>query len=97
MVIGILLIMKGTGLGLINETTPMRFTFSSATLFELFFIDNRSRALLYDQLSASVLCRHILIFLSYDFKIFNLSLLHTFLFKRVRQLIMHRRVQFSAL
>lgn len=59
--------MSAIGLLPVNCLTPTHFTSTASTLLDLFFTDNHSRTMRYDQLSASVFSKHDLIFLSYDF------------------------------
>lgn len=59
--------MSAIGLNLVNHSLPTHFTRTSNTLLDLCFVNNMSRLLLYDQLSASLFSKHDLIFLAYDF------------------------------
>lgn len=52
-----------------NTCFPTHFTATSCTLLDLFFVDNKSKILLYDQLSAPCFSKHDLIFLSYKFEL----------------------------
>lgn len=57
------------GLEPTNRSQPTHFTFRTNTLLDLFFVNNPSKVLLYDQISASCFSKHDLIFLTYDFQI----------------------------
>lgn len=54
------------GLLPINTTIPTHFHRTSNSLLDLFFINDKSKVLFYDQLSAPVFSKHDLIFLAYD-------------------------------
>ena len=59
--------MATLGLSPINRSVPTHFTTSSSTLLDLFFVNNISKVLLYDQISAPCFSKHDLIFTTYDF------------------------------
>ncbi|XP_075159620.1 uncharacterized protein LOC142232810 [Haematobia irritans] len=52
-----------------NNTNPTHFSSSSNTLLDLFFVNNLSDVLLYDQISAPCFSKHDLIFLSYNLEL----------------------------
>ena len=56
------------GLDPVNLTTPTHFTTSSSTLLDMFFVTNRLKVQLYDQIAVPQFSKHDLIFLSYDAK-----------------------------
>lgn len=57
------------GLSLINSTVPTHYSSTCNTLLDLFLVGDKSKVLIYDQLTASCFSKHDLIFASYDFKI----------------------------
>lgn len=61
--------MNAIGLVLVNCSIATHFTKTSSTLLDLYFINDRSKLLLFDQLSASMFSKHDIIFLSYDYNI----------------------------
>lgn len=61
--------MQSLGMFPANNDIPTHFTSTASTLLDLFFINNTSKILLYDQLSAPVFSRHDLLFATYDFEI----------------------------
>lgn len=61
--------MKSIGMELTNTSLPTHFTSSSNTLLDIFFVCNKHKVLLYDQLSAPCFSKHDLIFMTYDLRI----------------------------
>lgn len=61
--------MSAIGLIIANSTEPTHFTRTASTLLDLCFVNDHSRLLLYDQLSASLFSKHDLIFITYDYQI----------------------------
>lgn len=61
--------MKSFGLVPTNNVSPTHFTLTNSTLLDIFFVSNKHKILLYDQLSAPCFSKHDLIFLDYDFKL----------------------------
>ena len=59
--------MRSVGLKPINLSVPTHYSTTNSTLLDMFFINDTSKILLYDQLSAPQFSRHDLIFLCYDF------------------------------
>ena len=59
--------MMSVGLNSCNDSFPTHFSKHLNSLIDLFFIDDLSKRLLYDQISCPTFSRHDLIFLSYDF------------------------------
>lgn len=59
--------MESLGLTPVNIITPTHFTKSNSTLLDLIFVGDRSKVLLYDQLSASCFSKHDLVFVAYNF------------------------------
>lgn len=57
-----------------NNTIPTHYTPTLNSLLDIFFVNHKSRVLLYDQLSASMFSKHDLIFMIYDV---NLSMSDT--------------------
>lgn len=60
--------MQSLGLFLVNTLEPTHFTSSSSTLLDLFFVDDKSKILFFNQISAPQFSKHDLIFMTYDFK-----------------------------
>ncbi|XP_075157493.1 uncharacterized protein LOC142230751 [Haematobia irritans] len=52
----------------VNINMPTHYSNTANTLLDLFFVNNRSKVLLYDQLSGAMFSRHDIIILTYDFK-----------------------------
>lgn len=61
--------MSPFGLEPTNRTQPTHYTASNNTLLDLFFVDDLTKVLLYDQISASCFSKHDLIFLTYNFHV----------------------------
>ena len=61
--------MCALGLYSCNVLFPTHFSRNCNTLLDLFFVNDLSKLLLYDQLSCPVFSKHDLIFLTYDFNI----------------------------
>lgn len=59
--------MTSIGLTPTNTSTPTHFTQSSHSLLDIFFVNDTSKVLLYDQISAPCFSKHDLIFMAYDF------------------------------
>ena len=59
--------MVSLGLTSVNILLPTHFSATNNSLLDLFFVNDKSKILLYDQLSCPIFSRHDLIFLSYDF------------------------------
>ena len=62
--------MGSIGLFPINTTTPTHFSISNSTLLDLFFVSDKSKTLLYDQVAVPQFSKHDLIFMCYDFKVY---------------------------
>lgn len=50
-----------------NTSEPTHFTHTSSSLLDIFFVSNKSKVLLYDQIIAPGFSKHDLIFISYEF------------------------------
>jgi len=61
--------MLSLGLFPTNVSSPTHFSSHSNTLLDIFFISQRTKILLYDQIAAPTFSRHDLIFLVYDYAI----------------------------
>lgn len=59
--------MSSIGLTPTNISTPTHFTQYSHSLLDIFFVNDTSKVLLYDQISAPCFSKHDLIFMAYDF------------------------------
>ena len=59
--------MSCVGLSRVNISTPTHFSTNNNTLLDMFFINDKSKILLYDQLSVPQFSKHDLIFMCYDF------------------------------
>lgn len=59
--------MESLGLTPVNTSNPTHFTRTNSTLLDLIFVGDKSKVLLYDQLSASCFSKHDLVFVTYDF------------------------------
>ena len=51
-----------------NKSFPTHFTNTSNNLLDLYFVNDLSKCLLYDQISGPIFSKHDLIFLTYDFQ-----------------------------
>lgn len=60
--------MSSLGLSPTNYETPTHYTSTANTLLDVFFINDPTKMLLYDQLSAPGFSKHDLIYLVYDFQ-----------------------------
>lgn len=63
--------MISIGLAAINRAIPTHFTSRGSTLLDLFFVNNMSKVILYDQLSAPCFSKHDLIFTTYNFDLIH--------------------------
>lgn len=54
------------GLYPVNTTIPTHFSYLTNSLLDAFFVNQKNKVLLYDQLSAPAFSKHDLIFLTYD-------------------------------
>ncbi|XP_075157548.1 uncharacterized protein LOC142230808 [Haematobia irritans] len=61
--------MSVIGLSATNSTIPTHFSSTTSTLLDLFFVNDLSNVLLYDQLSVPCFSNHDLIFMSYNFEV----------------------------
>lgn len=66
------------GLEATNTAVPTHYTSSTNTLLDLFFVNDLSKVLLYDQISASCFSKHDLIFLTYNFSTSSEDKTYTF-------------------
>lgn len=53
----------------VNTTIPTHFHKTANSLLDLFFVNDKSKVLIYDQLSSPVFSKHDLIFLTYDLEV----------------------------
>lgn len=60
--------MNSLGLISTNSTVPTHYTATTNTLLDIFFVSDRNKVLLYDQLSVPCFSKHDLIFMTFDFK-----------------------------
>lgn len=70
--------MNSLGLTPVNTTTPTHYSRSSNSLIDLVFVNDLSKVLLYDQLSASVFSDHDLLFITYDLCLKKESMSYTY-------------------
>lgn len=61
-----------------NTTCPTHFSMTTSTLLDLFFVNDLSQVLMYDQCSAPCFSMHEMIFLAYDFNIMESFQTYTF-------------------
>ncbi|XP_075167477.1 uncharacterized protein LOC142239569 [Haematobia irritans] len=61
--------MNSIGLSPTNYQLPTHFTSTSSTLLDLFFVNDQTKILLYDQLSAPCFSKHDLIFITYNVQV----------------------------
>lgn len=62
------LAMNNLGLVSVNCSMPTHFTRTNSSLLDLFFVSDKTKVLLYDQLSLPSFSNHDLIFLTFDFE-----------------------------
>ena len=65
--------MRVLGMHSVNTSVPTHYTSTSCTLLDVYFVVDKTKVLLYDQLDVPQFSKHDLIFLSYDFKLTKVS------------------------
>lgn len=66
------------GLHIVNTENPTHFTSANSSLLDIFIVSNTPNVLLYDQLCVPCFSKHDLIYLSFDFKLYEADNLHSF-------------------
>ncbi|XP_075167731.1 uncharacterized protein LOC142239862 [Haematobia irritans] len=61
--------MNSIGLSPTNYQLPTHFTSTTSTLLDIFFVNDQTKILLYDQLSAPCFSKHDLIFITYNVQV----------------------------